>query len=440
MPKLDRLRVRAAAGRKRVVVLGGGFGGVYTALELERHLPPSRYEVLLVSRENFFVMSPLLFEAGSGVLEFRHAVTPLRELLTTARYYQGRVEGFRLGDDVVCVRSAAGRPYEIRYDHLVVALGGVTDRKRIPGSQNAIAFKVMGDAILLRNRVIDLLEKAETEIDPAERKRLLSFITIGGGLVGTELVGELTEMLDKMRSDYPSIKSSEINIHLIEGGPRLVGEMSPEMGGYAASLLRKRGVDVRLGTFVKEIREDAVLLPDGTVIPAGLVVLASGTAANPVLAESGLPLSKRGTIIVDGTMRARGLENVWALGDCAQIPDEKGEPYPPLAQHAVREARRLARNIAATLTGRGSIRPFLYKNKGTLAALGHYAGMAQTPFFTATGFPAWWIWRTYYLFQMPLWSRRLRIVIDWTMALFFKPDTFKIDLGPRTPGGGGTSL
>lgn len=436
MRKLDRLRVRATGGRKRVVILGGGFGGVYTALELEKRLPASKYEVLLVARNNFFVMSPLLFEAGSGVLEFRHAVTPLRELLTTARYYQGKVEGFRLADDVVCVRSAAGRPYEIRYDQLVVALGGVTDRKRIPGSQHAIAFKVMGDAILLRNRVIDLLEKAETEIDPGERKRLLSFVAIGGGLVGTELAGELTEMLDKMRLDYPSIKPSEINIHLIEGGPRLVGEMSAEMGSYAAGLLRKRGVDVRLGTFVKEIREDAVLLPDGTVIPAGLVVLASGTAANPVLADSGLPLSKRGTIVVDGTMRTRGMENVWALGDCAHIPDEKGDPYPPLAQHAVREARQLAKNIAATLTGSGGIRPFRYKNQGTLAALGHYAGMAQTPYFTVKGFPAWWIWRTYYLFQMPLWSRRLRIVIDWTMALFFKPDTFKIDLGPRTPGGG----
>lgn len=435
MPKLDRLRVRATGGRKRVVILGGGFGGVYTALELEKRLPASNYEVLLVAQNNFFVMSPLLFEAGSGVLEFRHAVTPLRELLTTGRYYQGTVEGFRLADNLVLVRSAAGRPYEIRYDQLVVALGGVTDRKRIPGSNHAIAFKEMGDAVLLRNHVIDLLEKAETEIDPGERKRLLSIVVIGGGLVGTELVGELTEMLAKMRRDYPSIKPSEINIHLIEGGPRLVNEMNADMGNYAASLLRERGVEVRVGTFVKEIGPDAVLLPDGTAIPAGLVVLASGTAANPVLADSGLPLSKRGTVVVDGTMRAKGMENVWALGDCAHIPDEKGDPYPPLAQHAVREARRLARNIAATLTGSGSIRPFRYKSKGTLAALGHYAGMAQTPFFTATGFPAWWIWRTYYLFQMPLWSRRLRIVIDWTMALFFKPDTFKIDLGGRTPGG-----
>lgn len=434
MARISRPRLKPAGTRRRVVVLGGGFAGVWTARELERQLDPGRHEILLIARNNFFVMSPLLFEAGSGVLEFRHAVTPLRELLSWGRYYQGTVEGFRPDHNAVIVRSATGRPYEIAYDQLVVALGGVTNRELIPGSEHAIAFKVLGDAILLRNRVIDLLERAETEFDPEARRRLLSIVVIGGGLVGTELVGELTEMLGKMRLDYPSIRAGGVAIHLVEFGPRPLREMEEDLAKYATAVLRGRGVSVRVSTKVEAIGPDAVRLGDGTVIPAGLVVLASGTASNPVLRGSGFELSPRGHIMTDATMRAKGRENVWAVGDCAHIPDADGNPYPPLAQHAVRMGPVAARNVAAALTGRGAIRPFRYRSLGTLAALGHYAGVAQTPFLKATGFPAWWIWRTYYLFQTPRWSRRIRIMIDWTFALFFKPDTFKIDLGGRTPG------
>jgi len=435
MATISRVRVRPSGDKKRVAVLGGGWGGIFAAMTLQDLLPASKFEVLLVSRDNFFVVTPLLFEAGSGVLEFRHAVSPIRELLTNARYYQGTVEGFDLADNSVRVRSAAGRDYSIGYDQLVIALGGVTNRHLIPGSEHALAFKVLGDAILLRNRVIDLLERAETEIDPATRARLLTIVVIGGGLVGVELVGELTEMLEKMRLDYPSIKREEIAVHLIEGGPRLLREMAEPLADYATRTLQERGVRVKLDTRVKEIRADSVILPDGTVIPCGMSILASGNRPNPVIAESGLELSPRGQIMTDGTMRAKGRDNVWALGDCAHIPDPSGQPYPPLAQHATREGRLVARNIAAHMTGKGAIRPFNYSNRGTLAALGHYKGIAQTPLFCATGFLAWWMWRSYYLLQMPRWSRRFRIMVDWTMALLFKPDTFKIDLGNRTPDG-----
>lgn len=435
MPTLERLWIDVRKGKKRILILGAGYAGMGVALKLQKQLPPDKFEIALVGRENFWLQTPLLFEAGSGVLEFRHVVTPIRELFTTALFYQGIVEGFRPDENTVQIVSLGGTCYDVSYDHLVVAIGGITNRQLIPGSQHALAFKVLGDAILLRNNIIDALERAETEFDAKRRAQLLTFVVIGGGLVGVELMGELTQMIEGIRIEYPSIKKEEIRFHLIDGGPRILKEMEAGPAAYAARVLIGRGVRITLNMRVKEILESGVVLQDGTTIASAIKILASGTAANPVLAQSGLVLSKHGHIVVDNTMLAKGRTNVWALGDCAEIPDPTGQPYPPLAQHAVREARVLGGNLVAVLTGRGKVRPFAYKHKGTLAALGHYSGIAQTPFFHATGFLAWWIWRTYYLFQMPLWSRRVRIIMDWTLALLFPPDTFKIDLGPRTPSG-----
>lgn len=412
----------------RIVILGGGFGGVYTALHLQRlaRRDPG-VQITLVSRDNYLLMTPLLFEAGSGVLEPRHAVCPIRPMLKKARFVEAEVEGIDFERRVVSVRvSAEAAPDELPYDHLVIALGGITNLQIIPGSEHAKTFKFLGDAIILRNQIIDLLEWADVETDPAVRQRLLTFVVIGGGLVGVELMGELTEFIPAMCRSYPHVNPEDIRYHLIEAGPKLMPEMERKLADYATELLRGRGVEVLLNTPVRSIEPDAVALPDGRTIHSDTVLLAAGIAANPMLKEFPLEKDKKGRIVTDGTMRVAGYPEVWAIGDCASIPDPQGVPYPPLAQHALREAKILAANILAARRG-APLKPFVYSTLGMLASLGNFRGVGRVFRFKIRGFVAWWVWRSYYLMQMPRWERRLRIMLDWTVALILKNDIVKMD-------------
>ena len=419
--------------RHRVVIVGGGFGGVYTAIHLGRALRKSRdVDVVLVSRENYFLMTPFLFEAGSGVLDPRHAVAPIRLLLknSAARFVEADVERIDFDRRAVVARHAAGDrdAYELPYDHLVLALGGVTNLKIIPGSEHALTFKTLGDAIFLRNHVIDAFEHADATTDEAARRRLLSFVIIGAGLVGVELMGELTAFVRHISRSYPRTADTPRSFHLIEAGPNILPEMERDLADYAQRVLVKRGVVVRRGTPAKQIEPGRVHLPDGSVIEANTVVLAAGVAVNPLLASFPVEKDRKGRVVVDAAMRSKSHPGVWAVGDCALIPDPSGKPYPQLAQHALREARVLAGNITAAMRGGGPPKPFVYETLGTLASLGDFDGVGRVMKVKLRGFLAWWVWRSYYLMQMPRFERKLRIVLDWTIALFFPYDIVKLDL------------
>jgi NADH dehydrogenase len=412
--------------KTRVLILGGGFGGVYTALHLEKMTGPD-VQITLVSRDNYFLMTPLLFEAGSGVLEPRHAVNPIRPLLNRAQFVEADVQAIDVEKRVVSVKLASRvEPETLSYDHLVLALGGITNLSLVPGAENALTFKTLGDAIYLRNQVIRLFEWADVEKDPRRKQAQLTFVIVGAGLVGMELMGELNAFTRNVAGLYKNVDLGQLRFELIESGPQIAPEFDEKLANYSAKVLAKRGVNVRTNTKVSRIHSDRIDLPDGTTIEAQTIVVATGVAPSPLLRSVMLPKDHKGRVQTDATMRVQGTADIWALGDCAAIPDATGKPYPPLAQHALREAKQLAANIAATVSGQ-SPKPFIYHNKGTLAALGHFKGAGKVYGISIYGFVAWWVWRTYYVSQMPKWSRRLRIIIDWTVALFFHNDVVQLD-------------
>jgi NADH dehydrogenase len=383
-------------------------------------------EITLVSRENFFVLTPLLFEACSGRLELRHCAQPIRAALREARFIEATVESVDVERRLVRAVDSEGGVYDLPYDHLVVALGGSTNDGLIPGSSHALTFKTMADALELRNHLIEQFERADAAADVAKRRRCLTAVVIGGGLVGVELVGELTAFADDVLRFYPRIRRNEVRFRLFEAGPRILPEIDAKLAATAARVLQRRGVDIRVATPVRAIEPGRVRL-ENEAVTADTVVLTAGILPSAVASAIPVARDQRGRISVDATMRSRSHPQVWALGDCAAIPGPDGRPYPALAQHAVREARHLARNIRAAMDGRAPA-PFRFRSLGTMAALGHTRAVARVLGVRLTGFFAWWLRRTYYLFQMPRWDRRLRMVLDWTVALCFRPDITRVDL------------
>jgi NADH dehydrogenase len=411
---------------QRIVIVGGGFAGVPAARKLERLLRTwPKVEIVLVSRANFFVITPLLFEACSGTLELRHCAQPIRPALGRTRFIEATVSSIDAARQVVHV-SAEGTESELSYDHLIVALGSSTNLKIIPGSESAFTFKTMADALVLRNHFIEQLERADAATDSALRRRCLTFVVIGGGLVGVELLGELTAFADNVLRYYPRIKRDEMRFHLFEASPRILPEVDQKLANVAIQVLKKRGAEMRASTPVRKIEAERVHI-DGETIDASTIILAAGIIPSVAATRIDVAHDAKGRISVDGTMQSTSHPSVWALGDCASIPGADGKPYPALAQHAVREARQVARNVAAVVQG-GTPKPFVFNMLGTMAALGHSDAVAQVMGIQLTGFIAWWFRRTYYMLQMPRWDRRLRIVLDWTIALFFRPDITKVDL------------
>jgi NADH dehydrogenase len=421
----------ASASKKRILILGGGFGGVAAARRLEglfRRRPD--VEIVLVSRDNFVLMTPLLFEVFSGTLDLRGCSLPVRAFLRSTGFVEAAVQGIDLDRRVARV-VAAGQSGELAYDQLVLALGSMTNQAMIPGSEYAFTFKTLADALLLRNHVIERFERADVETDPRRKAQLLTFVVIGGGLVGVELLGELTAFVDGITPLYRHVDREEVRFVLLQGADRIMPEIDPALAGYGARVLAgRRGVDLRTNTRVQALSPGKVHLAEET-IAADTVVLAAGNVPHPVVA--GLPVEKdrSGRIVVEPSMRCRSHPEVWALGDCASIPGPDGKPYPSLAQHALRQAKLLARNILAALDGRPP-RPFVYQTLGMMGSLGYGKGFGQLLKVRVHGFPAWLIRRTYYLLQMPGWRRRLRIMIDWTFALLFRPDIVKVGLDSET--------
>jgi NADH:ubiquinone reductase (H+-translocating) len=412
----------------RIVILGGGFGGVAAARHLER-LCGGRpdVEITLVSRENFFVLTPLLFEACSGKLELRHCAQPIRPVLRRARFIEATFESADLERRTVRLSTPEGGEQELPYEHLVVALGATTNESLIPGSPAALKFKTMADAMVLRNHVIERFERADAAPDEARRRANLTFVLIGGGLVGIELLGELTAFTDDILRYYPRIRREELRFHLFEATGRTLPEIDASLAATATRVLEKRGADIRVSTPVRSVEPGRIRLAEET-LEAGTIVLVAGIVPDPAAVRIPVAHDSRGRIDVDAALRSRSHPGVWAFGDCAAIPGPDGRPYPALAQHAIREARQVAKNLSAVLEGREPA-PFLYHSLGTMVALGRTSAVARVFGFKLIGFPAWWLRRTYYLLQMPRWDRRFRIILDWTIALFFRPDITKVDIG-----------
>ncbi|HET6880048.1 MAG TPA: NAD(P)/FAD-dependent oxidoreductase [Pirellulales bacterium] len=420
------------AAQTRIVILGGGFGGVYTARHLEKLFKGRRdIEIVLVSRDNFLLITPLLFEVCSGTLDLRQCCFPIRAFLRSTQFVEATVEGIDLERKTVQLAtglaSDAEQRHEVGYDQLVLALGAMTNRVMIAGSQHAFTFKTLADALVLRTHVIECFERADVETDPLRKQKLLTFVIIGGGLVGVELLGELTAFVDGIAPLYKRVDRNQVRFVLLQAMDRIMPEIDAVLADYGARVLsRRRGAEIRTNAAVREIELGKVHLPDETV-EAQTIVLVAGVVPSPVV--SALPIEKdqRGHVVVDGTMRCPSHPEIWALGDCASIPAADGRPYPKLAQHALREAKVLARNIQGALIGRPP-QPFIYENLGMMGSLGHSRAFGQLLKVRVRGVPAWFMRRTYYLMQMPGWSRRLRIMIDWTFALLFRPDIVKISL------------
>ena len=420
----------AATARRHILILGGGFGGLYTAKNLERMLrAEDKVEVTLISRDNFFVMTPLLFEASSGILDPRHAVASIRTYLRKVNFLQAEIEHIDLDARQVAVRVEGGDAHQLTYDQLVIALGGTTNTRLIPGAaEHVLTFKTMGDAIFVRNHCIQRFERADVETDPAKKRAALTFIVIGAGFVGVELAGEMSEFLPNISRAYRNVSASEIRLLLIEAGPRVAPEFEEKMAAYIVRKLTESGVEIRTSTPVERVERDRVILKGGEAIVAETITGAMGVTPSPLVQALPVEKSRKGAIVADAELRVKDRPGVWAIGDCASIPSPDGKPYPPLAQHALREAKVLAHNIAATLRGAKHLRPFIYETKGLLASLGHHRGVGRIGKFRVYGFIGWWLRRSYYLFQMPQLSRRVRIVIDWTVQLFFRNDVVQLDL------------
>ncbi|HEU4792102.1 MAG TPA: NAD(P)/FAD-dependent oxidoreductase, partial [Nitrolancea sp.] len=400
---------------RRILILGGGFAGVYAALNLQRTLGGLQAEVAIVNRENFFVFYPLLPEILSGSIETESVLNPIRLVVPKVTLYVGEVTGIDLAHQRAEIRHGLYRHYQeprtLYYDHLIVALGGVPKTAGIPGlADYAFDVQRLSHAFALRNHLIDTLEQADIETDPDRKRRLLTFVIAGGGANGVEVAAHIRDLVFGSIRYYQNIEPGNLHVILIHGGNRLISDLPSRLGYYAERFLRRRGVEILFNCRVARVEPDAVYLKNGEVIMADTIVGSVGVTPNPMVTNLPVPHDRRGAIVVNNDLSVPGYPNVWALGDNASVVDPHTEkPYPLTAQTAVREAKLVARNIAASLRGE-PLTPFSYRTIGAMVALGHRSAVAYIRGLTFSGFIAWWLYRTYYLLQLPRWDKRLRIV------------------------------
>jgi NADH:ubiquinone reductase (H+-translocating) len=411
-----------------VVISGGGFGGFCAARQLERSMPLHSTRITLLNDVNFLLYTPFLPEAAAGMLEPRHVVTPLRDVLKHTRLRLGAVTGRDAARRVVRFRDEEGTDQEVRYDRLVVAHGSVSRVLPIPGlDEHAVGFKTLADAIWVRNHVIDCLERADATEDQELREQLLTFFFVGGGYAGLEALAELQDFAAEALELYPRARLVGMRWILVEATERVLPEIDVGLADYACRELRRRGIDIRLGTTIEEVGPDSTRISTGETIPTRTVVWTAGVTPNPTVRSLGLPLDDRGRIVVDDHLRVSGTDDVWALGDSAAVPDpaRPGGFCPPTSQHAVRQGRTAGRNVAASL-GVGAPAPFTYRTRGQFVNLGRYKAVAKVSGVTLRGFPAWWLARTYHVSQIPGAARKVRAVVDWTVGLPFKRDIAEV--------------
>ncbi len=420
----------SAAQPKHIVILGGGFAGMTTAQNLEEVFGPDRsVSFTLVSETNALLFTPMLAEVAGSSLEPSHISTPLRTSLRRTQVLRGRVSEVNLEERRVRVAVEGGGARELIYDHVVLALGAVSNYLGLTNvQQHAFDFKSLLDAIRIRNHVIDMFERADREPDREMRRELLTFVIAGGGFAGVELAGALNDFARGILADYPNIDSADLQIVLVHARDRILPELSESLGRYAQASMAERGVTFRLNCRLSDYRDGVVVISDGEV-RARTLVWTAGTAPNPLLKTLGIETDRRGALVVESSMAVAGHPGIWAVGDCASLKDSKtGNPCPPTAQFALREARVLARNIRAVIEGR-SPDPFHFDSLGALCVVGHHTACAEltVPFarhksMRFRGLAAWLMWRGIYLGKLPGLERKVRVLVDWVIELFFPRD------------------
>jgi NADH:quinone reductase (non-electrogenic) len=412
---------------KAVLIAGGGYVGLYAAIRLQKalrkELRSGEVTITVVDPRSYMTYQPFLPEAAAGNLEPRHVVVALRRILPDVRVITGRVAAIDHARRTARIEPRAGAAFDLEYDELVVALGSVARTLPIPGlAEVGIGFKQVEEAIQLRNHVLDRLDVAESTTDERVRRRALSFVFVGGGYAGVEAMAELEDMARYASRYYERVDPHDMTWVLVEAADRILPEVSEDLGRYTVAQLRARGIDVRLRTRLESCVDGHVVLSDGTTFESDTLVWTAGVKANPILAASDLPMDDKKRIVAEADLRVAGTPGAWAAGDAAAVPDLTGPPgaiCSPSAQHAVRQAKLLGDNLARSLRGR-SLRPYRHRHVGSVASLGLHRGVAEVYGIKLKGWLAWFMHRTYHVSRMPTFNRKIRIISDWTLALFFR--------------------
>jgi NADH dehydrogenase len=411
-----------AVSRKRILVLGGGFVGVAAAMELERRLAHDRVEIRLVNRDNFFLFTPMLHEVAASDLDLTTIVNPVRKLLRKVQFFAGEVEQIDIAQKRVVVSHGFDHhQHAFDFDYLVIGLGSVTNLDGIPGLQEyALTIKTLSDAVRLRNHLIAHLEEADTECCK-EKRPLLTFVVAGGGFAGVETVAGINDFVRGALRSYPNLSEEMLRVVLVYSGPVILPELGERLGSYAHRKLSGRKVEIRLNTRVEGVSGRSVRLTDGTTIDTNTLVWTAGSSPNRLLQT--IPCAKeRGRLLVTEFLEVDAWPGVWALGDCAAVPDPRtGAFHPPTAQHGLREAKVVAHSVVAAIRGTPKM-PFNYSTFAQLAAIGRRTGVASIMGINFSGFVAWWLWRTIYLSKLPRLEKKLRVAFDWTLDLIFSKD------------------
>ena len=407
--------------RPHILIVGGGYVGMYTALRLQKKLRRNEARITIVDPQNYMTYQPFLPETAAGSLEPRHVVVPLRKVLKQCRVLTGLVTGIDHASRTATVLPVEGPAYPVRYDVIVVAPGSVVRTLPIPGlAEQGIGFKTVGEAIYLRNHVLSRLDYAASVTDAEHRRRALTFVFIGGGYAGIEAFAELEDMARYATRYYDNVDPDDMRWVLIEATGRILPEVSVPMAEYTVKQLLKRNMDIRLSTRVDSLTGGHVVLTDGDEFDAETIVWTAGVKANPMLTRTDLPLDEKGRLRCTADLRVEGVEDAWGAGDCAAVPDltDPGSFTGPSAQHAVRQAKTLAANIVAALRRR-QLTDYRHKYVGSVASLGLYRGVAEVYGIKLRGWPAWFMHRTYHVSRMPTVNRKVRVLADWTLAIFF---------------------
>jgi NADH dehydrogenase len=415
----------------QILVVGGGYVGMYSALHLQRklHLRRGEATITVVSPQSYMTYQPFLPEAAAGSLEPRHVVVPLRRVLKDCRVITGTVSGLDYEAKTAQIEPAEGEPFELTYDHVVVAPGSVDRTLPIPGlAEFGIGFKTVAEAVYLRNYVLSRLDAAASSIDPVLRKRALTFVFVGGGYAGIEALAELEDMARDACRYYKGVTPEDMRWVLVEAAGRILPEVSESLGAYTVERLRARTIEVKLATRLESCANMRIVLSDGDEFDAETLVWTAGVKANPILAEMGLPLDERGRLRGTAQLTVEGVSHVWSAGDCAAIPDltkGPGAVCGPSAQHAVRMSKVLAHNIVRSIRGQ-DLKAYKHAYAGSVASLGLHKGVAEIYGVKLRGFPAWFLHRSYHLVWVPTFNRKARVISDWTLALFFRREAVSL--------------
>lgn len=414
----------------RVVILGGGYGGVYTALGLQKAARRGQIKLSLVSKENFFLFYPMLAEVVSGSIEPPHILSSIRSLLRFTNFYQAEIEAIDTEKRTVIISHLGHPDYRsIPYDHLVITVGTGIELSGFPGlAEHAFPFKTLGDALFLRSHLIGVLERAEVEDHPEHRGELLTFVVAGGGYTGVEVAAEINDFVREAARSYHHVDPKEVKVILLQSRERILPELGEELAAFSHRLLERRGIEIRLNTRLRGATAESAMLSGDVTIPTRTLVASIGATPSRLLDSLPCARDPWGRLVVDETLAVPGYEGLWAAGDCAAIPDvRKGGACPPTAQYALKEAKQVARNILATIQGKKA-RSFSHRNLGVFVPLGRFSAAAELLGRKVSGFTAWWLYRSYYLYQLPRLKRKIQVLIDWNLALVFRRDIIQQDI------------